>query len=449
MEYNSLKRALTTRDLVIYGVMFMIPIAPFAWYGDLVGPAMGMVSLGYGIALVAMLFTGFSYGTMSYNYPIAGSVYSYVQRSTKPSLGFISGWAIMMDYLILPAVCYLIGAMFMDALVPGIPGIIWFIVFAAIGTTLNALGIDIMSKASWILFGVQMVCIVWFLVGTLVLLSRGEVHVNAVAFYNASDFNMSGVLAATKVTIISYLGFDAISTLAEEAHNPRKSIGRATILSIISIGILFMLLCWFGGIVIPQYTDLPANTPFLAILEVVGGKALVMLTSISLVLSFGIACAMEGQTAITRVLYSMGKDGIMPKVLAKLNRFRVPGIGIIFIGVICVIVAQVCGLTLVAAMLSFGALLGFIALNLSVIWKFWIKNPEKSGKNFFKFVISPLIGFLVCAYILIGGTNTITWIIGGSWMVAGVIWLAVMTKGFRAPTPALNLDAEIDDEESA
>ncbi|MCL2492701.1 MAG: APC family permease [Clostridiales bacterium] len=435
-----LKRTLNTSDLIIYGICFMIPIAPMAWYGDLVGPANGMVSLGYAIALVAMLFTGFSYSTMAHNFPIAGSVYSYVQRSTHPSLGFISGWAIMLDYVFLPAVAYLIGAMFMSALFPATPQWMWVVIFAVITTVLNALGINIMSKATWILFAIQCVCIAWFIIGSVVMISRGEANVNAVAFYNSSNFDLTGVLTATKVTILSYLGFDAISTLAEETKDPRKSIGRATIWSIISIGLLFVLLCWLAGVIFPQYNLLPEDTPFLTILAAVGGTPLVTLVSVSLVLSFGLACSMEGQTAITRILFSMSRDGIMPKLFSKLNRFRVPGIGIVFIGVVCVVVGIAVGLTVLASLLSFGALIGFMALNLAVIWRFFIKNPQKKAVDLLKFLVSPIIGFGVCIYIFVGGTDTLTWIVGGCWMAAGVIWLAIATKGFRRAAPTIQLD---------
>ena len=99
----------------------MIPVAPFAWYGTFIAISNGMVALAYAIGFIAMLFTGFSYGAMAHRFPIAGSVYSYVQRGTRPELGFLAGWAICLDYILVPAVCYMIGAIFMQQLVPSVP----------------------------------------------------------------------------------------------------------------------------------------------------------------------------------------------------------------------------------------------------------------------------------------------------------------------------------------
>src|SRR5665647_41748 len=279
MSEVRLKRSLTTKDLVIYGINFMIPIAPFAWYGLYVQPSNGMVALAYAIGLVAMLFTGFSYVTMSRNYPVSGSVYTYVQSTTNPALGFIAGWAMMLDYIFIPVVCYLVGALFFQQFI-GIPIIICVIVFAILTTIINSLGIKLVAQVSWGLFFLEILCIGWFLIGVIRLLILGEAHLNYVAFYNPVDFDLSGVLSATVIVVISYLGFDAISTLAEETHDAKKSIGRATIISIVSIGILFVVLPYFAGVIFPHWSTLPSDTAFLDILQIVGGKPLALLSSL-------------------------------------------------------------------------------------------------------------------------------------------------------------------------
>jgi amino acid transporter len=248
MSEPTLKRSLNTWDLVVYGIMFMIPVAPFAWYGTFIGTANGMVALAYLIGLVAMLFTGFSYAQMSNRYPVAGSVYSYVQRGTRQELGWMAGWAIMLDYIFLPAVAYLIGALYLSQLVSGVPQWAWVLAFAAVTTIVNLLGIRLMAWVAWALFAFQIFVMLYFLVEVFAKMIGGSLHFNAVGFYNPNAFHLHGVLAATVIVVLSYLGFDAISTLSEESKNPRKSVPRATVYSIIGGGAIFIVLTYFAGV---------------------------------------------------------------------------------------------------------------------------------------------------------------------------------------------------------
>lgn len=422
----------------------MIPVAPFAWYGTYLGVSSGMVALAYVIGMVAMLFTGFSYATMSANFPISGSVYSYVKQGTNSVLGFLSGWAIMLDYIFLPAVCYLVGSLFVSQLTPGIPFWVWVLIFATMNTVINAMGVKLMSKVSWILFAFQVFVIIYFLAGVIRLLAIGEIHLNFVAFYNPAGFSMQGVLQATAIVILSYLGFDAISTMAEETTNPKKSVGRATIVSILLVGLLFVTITFFAGVVFPDYNSLNSDTAFLDIMEKVGGSFLVTSTIISIVLSFGFACALEGQAAIARVLYAMGRDGILPKFFAKVHvRYGTPFNATIFIGVLSVIVAICAGLDFLAGLLSFGALLGFMTLNLTVIWHFYIKSKDKGPKAMLKYLLSPLIGFVVCLYIFLG-LGSAAFLVGGIWMLLGLAYILVKTRGFTRLVPDVKFEEELE-----
>jgi amino acid transporter len=441
-EKVRLKRTLTTKDLVIYGIVFMVPVAPFAWYGSYLGISGGMVALAYVIGMVAMLFTGFSYATMSANFPIAGSVYSYVKQGTNSTLGFLSGWAIMLDYIFLPAVAYLVGSLFIAELTPAIPFWVWILIFAITNTVINALGVKLMSRVSWILFALQAFVILYFLVGVIRLLALGEVHLNFAAFYNPDGFNMQGVLQATAIVILSYLGFDAISTLAEETKNAEKSVGRATIVSILLIGFLFIVITYFAGVVTPDYKSLNSDTAFLDILQKVGGSFLVTVTIISIVLSFGFAAALEGQAAVARIIFAMGRDGILPKFFGKVHpKYRTPFNATIFIGVLSVVVAIIAGLEFLAGLLSFGALLGFMTLNLTVIWHFYIKKADKGLKASLKYLVSPLIGFVVCLYIFLG-LGSAAFIVGGIWMLLGFVYILVKTRGVNSLTPSVKFEEE-------
>jgi amino acid transporter len=308
-----LLRALNTSDLMVYGMMYMIPVAPFAWYGSFIGISHGMVALAYGIGFVAMLFTGFSYGTMVRRYPIAGSVYSYVQRSTRTELGFLAGWSIMLDYILVPAVVYLLGGIFMRELVPGVPQWVWIIIFAVITTVINVLGIKLLAAVNWALFGLQVATILYFLIAIWVKMGQGKLHWTIVPFYNSHAFNVHAVMTATVIVVVSYLGFDAVATLAEETHDPKKQVPRGLVLSILGAGGIFIVIAYFAGVAAPDFSKLNADTAVLDIAQSVGGTFLRDLTILVIAISFAFACGIEGLAAISRIMYAMGRDGILRK----------------------------------------------------------------------------------------------------------------------------------------
>lgn len=438
----TLKRTLKTKDLVIYGLVFMIPMAPAALYGSFLGPAGGMVALCYLIGMIAMFFTGMSYQVMSQKYPMAGSVYVYIQKGVSAPLGFLSGWAILMDYFLLPATVVIIGSSFGNALIPSIPVWIWALAFIVFSTVTNIIGIDIMSKCNWILFILQIVVILAFLVCVIRLWVNGTVHFNTISFYNPSQFHMSGILQATGIVILSYLGFDAISTLAEESISPEKSVGKAIILSIVIIGIIFMVITFFAGIAYPNYEELNVDTAFIDIISFVGGKWLTVITNITLILSFGIATCQSSQAAVARILFAMGRDGVLPKQLSYVSKkYQTPYVATILVGVIITPIALLCSLMFISTLVSFGALVGFILLNISVIWKFFIKNKEskKSSASILKYLISPLIGLAVTIWIFIN-LGTTAHSVGLVWMAIGFVYLLAVTKGFRNPVPQMEMN---------
>ena len=435
---GSLNRSLSTKDLIIYGIIFMIPVAPVAFYGSFLQPANGMVALAYLVGMIAMLFTGFSYATMSHRYPFSGSVYTYVQQGTTPALGFISGWGICLDYILIPTITYLISASFGHELLPSVPTWAWIAFITIFNTVVNLAGVDFVSRISWILFGLQAIVLAIFIILTLRLAFLGQIHPTTTAFYNPQHFNFHGVLQATGIVIVSYLGFDAISTLAEEATEPRKSVGRAIIGAIVGIGSLFVITTWLAGWVAPDYQSLNPVNAFSQIINRVGGTAFTRFTDAVVVVSFGLAGGQEGQTAISRILYAMGRDGILPKPLAYIHpKQKTPWVAIILVGIVSLVLSLALNQDIVSNLVSFGALFGFLLLNLSVIYRFYIRG-EKTLATTIKYLISPLIGFSVSLWIFLS-LATSAKVVGVAWLIIGFIILVVKTKGFREPTPKLAL----------
>lgn len=438
---SNLKGILNTKDMVIYGLVFMIPLAPAAMYGTYLGPSSGMVALCYLIGMVAMLFTGLSYRIMSQKYPFAGSVYLYVQKSLSPHLGFLTGWSILLDYFLMPATVVIIGSSFGNSLIPDIPLWAWSLFFILFSTITNILGVEWLSKCSWILFVLQILVLIAFVICTIQVLVNHTIHFNTISLYNPDGFQISGVLQATGIVILSYLGFDAISTLAEEAIHPEKTVGRAIIWSILISGIIFFLTTFLAGMVYPDYQTLNPDTAFLDIVNFVGGEWLTTFTTIILITSFGMATCQTSHAAVARILFAMGRDGVLPKAMGRVSvKFQTPYVAIALVGAIITPISLLCSLGTIANMVSFGALVGFIMLNFSIIWKFYIKDrklrSEKSAA--WKYLLLPLIGLAITLGIFVN-LDLEAHIVGFSWLAFGIGYLFLVTRGFSNPVPQMEL----------
>jgi amino acid transporter len=237
--------------------------------------------------------------------------------------------------------------------------------------------------------------------------------------------------------------------LGEESKNASKSVARGTIYSILGVGAIFIVLSYFAGVAYPHYQGLNSDTAFLDILRVVGGTPLVDLAIVAITVSFGVACALEGEAAVARILYSMGRDGILPRVLAIVHpKWQSPWVSTVLIGVLSAAVAIAVGLAQLANVLAFGALTGFMALNLTVIWHFYIRAPRRSGLTFLYYVVSPGLGFGLCVWIFTS-MNTAAYEVGCTWLAVGFLYLLAKTNAFRKAAPTLALGEVLEPETSA
>lgn len=161
---QELKRALSVWDLIIYGLIFMVPIAPFGIYGFVADISKGMVALAYLIGIIGMIFTAFSYASMSEAFPIAGSVYSYATNGLNKVIGFFTGWAILLDYLLVPALLYVVSAAALSSIFPAIPIVVWALAFIIINTIINILGIEFTAKFNRIVLILELIVLALFVV---------------------------------------------------------------------------------------------------------------------------------------------------------------------------------------------------------------------------------------------------------------------------------------------
>ncbi|MCL6633752.1 MAG: APC family permease [Alicyclobacillus herbarius] len=433
---QELKRSLSFWDLVVYGLIFMVPIAPMGIYGQVVQTAHGMVVFAYFIGLVGMIFTAYSYARMSEAFPISGSAYAYVQRGWNPYIGFLAGWMILLDYILIPSLLYLVSASWLAELVPGVPTWLWIVVFVAINTIINILGIQLTSRANWIILVFELVTFVLFCVMAFAYVAGGHGHTTftAAPIYQAHAFSWSMVGAATSIAVLSFLGFDGISTLAEETRGGRRTVGRATVTALIVIAVLFMVLTYLAACAYPDFMHFPdPDVAFYFVAERVGGTWLKVLCLAATVIAWGIANALAAQAAISRLLFSMGRDKALPGFLAKVHpRFQTPYTSTLLVAVVSVIVSVASSIGTLSSLVNFGALTTFLLLNLTVVIYHFIKR--RSGR-WFAHLVMPLLGFAVLLYVWLN-FDRLTLRLGVAWAIVGVIVLAIRTRGFRrAPQP--------------
>ncbi len=435
---QELKRVLTFWDLVIYGMIFMVPIAPFGVYGSIFDASKGMVALAYLIGMSGMIFTAFSYARMSDAFPIAGSVYAYAQRGINESVGFMGGWAILLDYILIPSLLYLVSAAALTAIFPSIPLLVWLVLFISINTVINVFGVEFTAKANRIILFLEFVVLAIFIVAGLMALNNGGEGLTIKPLYDSSNFSLPMVMGAVSIAVLSFLGFDGISTLSEEVKGGSKVVGKATVISLLIVGVLFIVQTWIATDLGRGLTFDNLDTAFYVIAEKAGGSWLMNLTILATAFSWGIANALAAQAAISRVLFSMSRDGNMPKILSKVHpKYKTPYISTIFVAVISLIVGVLFqnNIAFLTTLVNFGALVAFLLLHISVINHYIIR---KKSKNYVKHLAFPLVGFIIIAYVLMGMSNDAI-ILGAIWFAIGLVYLIIITKVFKKKA-TVNLD---------
>lgn len=435
---QELKRALSVPDMVVYGLIFMVPIAPFGIYGGVFGDSGGMPALVYLIGMVAMLFTAFSYAALSGEFPVSGSVYGYTSRGLGLSVGFVAGWTVLLDYLLIPTLLYVVAAQAMSGIVPGIPAIIWGLLFVVINTFVNIRGIEFTALVNRVALILEILCLAIFVVlGALWVASNpASGGWTLRPFYNPGTFNISLVMSAVSLGVLSFLGFDGISTLSEEAKDAKRGPGRATVAALLIVGLLFMLQTYIAGSISPDgavFSDDPDNA-FYLVAQIAGGRGLYILCALATVISWGIFNALAAQTAISRILYAMSRDGNLPRVLAKVHpKLKTPYIAVSFVGVlsvILVIVFERLGIDAISRLVNFGALTSFCVLHITVVWYFFIKHKSESGRKFFVHLLMPVIGFAITAYTWLS-LDKMSKVMGITWVVLGIAYYIALRKIFK------------------
>jgi amino acid transporter len=418
---QELHRSLSFADLLVYGLVFMVPIAPFGIFGSVFQGAGGMVALAYAIGMVAMMFTALSYSQMAQAFPMAGSVYTYAGRGIAAPVGFLAGWMILLDYVLVPALLYLIAAIAMNSLVSSIPVWVWLIGFVILNTVVNYMGIEMTAKVNKIMLAAELVVLAIFIVIGIVALAQGKGRgFDFSPVYNADTFSWPLVFGAVSIAVLSFLGFDGIATLSEEAKGGRRSAGIAMISGLVLVALFFVTQTWLAAMLVPNVEAFPeeeAGNAFFSIVASVSSQGWGIAFLAMNALAVGIANAVAAQSATSRVLFSMSRDGRLPAFLSHVNpRTKVPERAILLVAGLTLIAGLffVGQISLISSLVNFGALTAFLLLHVSVVSHYAVRR--RSGNVLLHWVV-PIAGFLIIGYVL--------WNAEANAKIGGLVWLVI------------------------
>lgn len=424
-ESPGLKRSLRFWDLVLYGIVLIQPTAPMPSFGVIYHEAHGHVITAILLAMVAMLFTSISYGRMARVYPHGGSAFLYVGKEIHPSLGYITGWCLVMDYVLNPLICTIWCSRAVMNFIPGVPYFVLAIFFAVFFTVLNCNGVETSARINAGMaaaLGIVIVLVLIAAVRWLLQLSHPDAAFFLHPFYDPATFNMSGLLRGTSIAVLTYIGFDGISTLTDEAKDPARSVPRAIVLTCLITGILASIEVYVAQLVWPRGLAFPdIDTAYVHISGRMGGPILFLIVNGSLLLA-NMGSGMASQLGAARLLYAMGQDGALPRrffgtVDAK---NRIPRNNVLLIGAICLVGALLFSYQLGTELLNYGALLAFMGVNLAAILRAW-----RHGRlaQWLPMLLS-LGGFVTCLLLWIN-LGPLARLAGTLWACAGILlWFA-------------------------
>jgi putrescine importer len=427
-----LRRVLSAWDLIVYGIVLVMPIAPVPLFGLAQKLSDGHAVTTILMAMVAMALTAVSYGRMAALYPSAGSAYTYVRLSLNARLGFLTGWAMFLDYLLVPLICTIYGALTLVKLIPSVPYAAWVILFAVVMTGVNLRGIRFTARTNLVLMLVMMVVISAFIVLAIRMLFgqggwAGIISLRPI--YRPGEFKLATILTATSVAALTYGGFDGVTTLAEEVRNPRRNVLLAAVTVCLFTGLFGGLQVYLAQLVWPDYRSFPnMETAFMDVSRRVGGEWLFQAMGVILIVA-NIGCGLTAQTGVARLLYGMGREGVLPRrFFGHLDgESGSPSYNIALVGVLSCVGAFILNYERSAELINFGAFLAFMGVNAAVIRHSFKVRFGEAGHGVWSGVALPAFGFLFCLSIWLN-LSMAAKIAGGIWFAVGLVYNLVQTR---------------------
>ena len=420
-----LRRTLTLWQLVIIGIVTVQPIAPMGIFGSIHNIAGGHVVTTILLAMFGMLFTAISDGRMARVYPIAGSAYTYATCEIHPAVGYLAGWAMVMDYVLNPLICTAICSKLSQNVVPSVPYWAWVVFYASLMTVLNLRGIKTTARINEGMAAAMMVVIVIFFAAVAQYIFGHRPHITGFflqPFYNPETFKSSTLFHGTSLAVLTYIGFEGLSTFSEEVQNPRRNVLLATVLVVLTTGLLSSLQVYAAQLVWgpkPFPSDM-VESGFPLVARQVGGWTMFHLLNFTILFA-SVGSGMGAQLAASRLLYGMGRgDALPPAFFAAIEpKRRIPRNNVILVGLIAMGGAFILNFERGAELLNFGAFIAFMGINAAAFAHYYLRAERKRLTYF----LPPVLGFLICAFIW--------WNLGRTAKIAGTVWLIVgLAYGF-------------------
>lgn len=428
-----LTRALTVPTLSLFGLAYLAPMIVLGTYGVLAGKTHGSVPTAYLLALLAMTFTASSYGRMAKEFPVAGSAYTYTRRTIDSRVGFLVGWAVLLDYFFLPMVIWLIGASFLNGQFPGVPNWVWIIAFIVVTTILNIVGIKVAANLNILLMTFQILVVAIFVVLSIRhTASEGRSLLSGAPFLNNAT-TLSGVAAGAAVAAYSFLGFDAVTTLTEETKDPTRTLPRAIMIVVLVGGGIFLITTYATQLVHPGASFAEPDNAASQIAKTIGGDLFASIFLAGFIVT-QFASGVAAQASVARLLFAMGRDRVLPKAVFGYvhPRFHTPVINILLSGVVG-LVGIFLSVATSTSFINFGAFTAFTFVNISVIGFFLRHRGERSPATY---LAVPVVGAMIDAYLLTRLDPTAIKL-GLTWLAIGIVYLLVLTRMFRRPPPEM------------
>lgn len=436
-----LERTLGLKSVTLFGLAYMTPLIVLGTFGVLAESTGGAVPSAYLVALVAMLFTAYSYGRMAAAFPVAGSAYTYVRHTIDARVGFLVGWAVLLDYFFLPMVIWLIGGAYLSAQFPDVPSWVWIVGFIGVTTALNVLGLRVAVSVNSLLMTFQVLVLVLFVafsIGHVIDADGGGALISSAPFGNDAT-TLSTLAGGAAIAAYSFLGFDAVTTLTEETVDPTRTIPRAIFLVTLIGGAIFVVTAYTTQLVHPGATFVDADSAAYDIAKEISGSLFSSIVVAGLIVAQG-ASGLAAQASGSRLMYAMGRDAVLPKKLFGYvhPRWRTPVFNIVLSGAVGLIALK-SSVATSTSFINFGAFTAFTFVNLAVVALFLRQRGARDGTRFLSHLAVPLAG-AGCDIWLLTKLDSKAITIGLIWLAVGVLVLCYLTKLFRVPPPEMHFE---------
>src|SRR5580700_4758375 len=421
---SHLKRTLGLPAVLLFGLAYMAPVIVYGTYGVLAKASDDTASLAYLLALFAIVFTALSYGRLARKYPVAGSAYTYTRRNFNAHIGFMIGWATLLDYFFIPMVIWLIGAAYLNTAFPLIPVWIWIVAFIVLTSGVNIVGIELAARFNIALMAVQLIVVALFVIlcwhYALAAAGPGGLALATPLFKPHVPF--AATTSGAAIAAYSYLGFDAVSTLTEETVDPQRVMPRAILLIALIGGAIFVVASYSMQLAHPGTVFHDTDSAAFEVAKTIGGDVFVTVFLTGLILA-QFASGISAQASVGRLLYAMGRDEVLPKRIFGFvhPKFKTPALNIAIAGAIGLVALKL-DVATSTSFINFGAFLAFTAVNLCVIRQFFNAKGSANAMGVIGGLLLPLAGAIADIWLLVSLEKTAL-VLGAVWFVLGLCYL--------------------------